>query len=314
MQFGVDEHRLVIEIIATLVNVKNTMAELILKPAGVPKSAYCDLLYHRDETTGKLLAKRQIAPLILDAVDKEPNASSIIRSIIEIASRWSSFHLAQDEFAARAAVQKAREVLGEIEIAEAREAKQRELARKEELARMELERVELIRRQSDLLLMMFDDFAASTDHQKRGYSLQDLLNRTFDLHGIPVYKSFKRNSGAEQIDGAFRLEGWLYLVECRWRAELADIRELDGLLGQVGRSGKQAMGLFISINGWSKNVPDLLKQNAEKAIILMEGYDLRGVLSGRVDFRDFLMAKIDRLNSACEPFLGVNEYLKGCNI
>lgn len=131
-----------------------------------------------------------------------------VRRIIEVAARWSSFHLADDEYAARATVQKARELLGTIELMEAREAKQRELARKEELARMERERAELIQKQSELLLMMFDDLAVSDDPHRRGYLLQDLLNRLFDLHQLPVTKSFTRNEGGEQIDGAFRMEGW----------------------------------------------------------------------------------------------------------
>ena len=73
----------------------------------------------------------------------------------------------------------------------------------------------------------------------------------------------------------------------RWRQKLADMRELDGLKGQVDRSGKQAMGLFLSINGWSEHVPKVMKQNPEKSIILMDGYDLRAVLSGQADLRDF---------------------------
>ena len=129
------------------------------------------------------------------------------------------------------------------------EAKQRELAHKEEIARMEKERSEILTKQSELLLMMFDDLAISDDDpQRRGYLLQDLLNRVFDLHRIPIVRPFTRNEGAEQIDGAFMLEGWHYLVECRWRQKLADIRELDGLKGQVDRSGKQTMGLFL--NKW----------------------------------------------------------------
>ncbi|MHB2018046.1 MAG: restriction endonuclease, partial [Candidatus Xenobia bacterium] len=122
--------------------------------------------------------------------------------------------------------------------------------------------------------------------------------------------SFTRNNGAEQIDGAFRLDGWTYLVECRWRDKLADIREPDGLKGQVDRSGKQALGLFIGMNGWSDNVVPLLKQNPGKAIILMEGYDLRTVLSEKLDLRDFLLKKADWLTRRSEPFLSVRAYLQ----
>ena len=122
-----------------------------------------------------------------------------VRAVIEIAARWSSFHLADDEYAARATVQKARELLGTIELMEAREAQQREQARKEELARMERERADLLRRQSDLLLMMFDDLAKSDDPQRRGYLLQDLLSRTFDLHQISVVRSFTRNEAVSRL-------------------------------------------------------------------------------------------------------------------
>jgi len=175
---------------------------------------------------------------------------------------------------------------------------------------MERERAQLLQKHSALLLMMFDDIAKMEDAQRRGYLLQDLLNRTFDLYGIPVVKSFMRNAGGEQIDGAFKLEGWHYLVECRWREKLADIRDLDGLRGQIGRSGKQTMGVFLSINGWSDKVQPLLKQNPDKSIILMDGYDFRTVLDGRADLRDLVLAKVAKLNLESEPFLGVLQYLK----
>lgn len=310
MDLGVEGRRVAIEIISTLVHIKNTMAELLLKPAGVPGEVYRPLLYKRDETTGRPLSKRKIAPLILEAVDARPECSGVVRALIELAANWSSFHLAENEYEARATVQKARELLGTLEVMEAREAQQRELARKEEIARMERERAELVRKHSELLLMVFDDMVQSQDVQGRGYSLQDLLNRTFDLHSIPVVRSFTRNGGAEQIDGAFKLDGWHYIVECRWRKQLANIRELDGLKGQVDRSGKQTMGLFLSINGWSDNVPALLKQNPDKSIILMEGYALRCILADQVDLRDFLIAALAHLNLDSEPYLNVTAYME----
>jgi len=310
MEINIEERRVAIEAIATLVNIKRMMAELILEPAGVSPEIYSPLLYKRDNHTGRQLSKREIAPLVLEAVEKRAGCNNIIRAIIEIAANWSSFHLAQDEFKARATVQKAREVLNVIEIMEAREARERENARKQEIARMEQERTSLFRKDLDILLMMFDELAQSSDPQRRGLLLEDLLNRTFDLYEIPVVRSFTRNDGAEQIDGAFKIEGWHYLVECRWRKKLADIRQLDGLKGQIDRSGKQTMGLFLSIEGWSRNVPTLLKQNPNKFIFLMDGYDLRNVLCGYVDFRDFLFAKITKLNLEAEPFFGVADYLK----
>src|SRR6266545_1722513 len=305
MHADVEHRKLAIEIIATLVHIKATMVELVLRPTGIPVDAYKSLLYKRDEATGRVLTKRQITPLILDATAQRGVEDSVIRALIELAAGWSSFHLADDEFQARATVQNARELLGQLELAEEREARQREIARKEELARLERERAELRSKQSSLLLMMFDSLASSTDHQHRGYLLQDLLNRLFDIYQVPVTRSFTRNGGAEQIDGAFKLEGWHYIVECRWREKLADIRQLDGLLGQVNRSGKQTMGLFLSINGWSDHVPALLKQNPDKCIFLMDGYDLRCALALEADLRELLVAKLAHLNIETEPFFGV---------
>jgi len=305
-----EQKRLIVEAIATLAHLKNIMVETLFKPAGVPDETYRHLLYKKDESTGRTLSKRKIAPLILAELEKRTDSAIIVRKLLEVVAEWSSFHLAENEFAARAVVQKARELLGTIETMEARETAQREQGRKEEVARMQRESLELLQRRLELLLMQFDQLSTSEDPQQRGYLLQDLLPRALDAFEIPVVQSFIRNAGGEQIDGALKLEGWHYLVECRWRKKLADIRDLDGLLGQVQRSGKQTMGIFLSIQGWSENVVSLLKQNPEKSIILMEGYDLRTVLGGRIDLREFLLAKVAALNLRSEPFLGAGKFLE----
>lgn len=309
IDLGVEERRIAIEAIATLVHIKSTLAELLLKPAGVPLDVV-NLLYLRDDVTGRPMSKRMVAPLILNELEKRADCCGMIRAIMERAANWTNFHLADNEFQARATVQKAREMMGTIDEIEAREARQRELAREEAAARLERDRFEVRRKHNDLLLLMFDEMARHADPQQRGYLLQELLNRLFDLHGIHVVRSFQRNNGAEQIDGAFKIEGWHYLAECRWRQKPADCRDLDGLLGQVNRSGKQTMGLFLSINGWSEHVIPLLQQNPSKSIILMEGHDLRTVMSAPIDFRGFVAAKLTKLNLECQPFLGVNEYLR----
>jgi hypothetical protein len=159
------------------------------------------------------------------------------------------------------------------------------------------------------LLKMYQDLEKSKDPQQRGYLLQDLLNMMFKLYGISATPSFTRNENGEQIDGGFEVEGWQYLVECRWRKKLADITELAGLSDKVGRSGKSAKGFFLSINGWSDNVPSLMKQNPDKACILMNGDDLQGILSDRIDLQGFIKAKIQYLSYKTEPYYGAEQYL-----
>ena len=80
------------------------------------------------------------------------------------------------------------------------------------------------------------------------------------------------------------------------------MRDLDGLLGQLNRSGRQTMGVFLSINSWSANVVPLLKQSSDKSVILMDGYDLRAALAEDVDLRNLMRRKVRALNLAGEPF------------
>ncbi|WNZ60940.1 restriction endonuclease [Myxococcus sp. MxC21-1] len=160
------------------------------------------------------------------------------------------------------------------------------------------------------LLSRFDGMFVSAQSQRRGYELQDLLNELLAIHGVPAARSFTRNDGGEQIDGAFRHGAWYYLVECRWRREPADTRDLDGLVGQVNRSGKQSMGLFLSMNGWSANVVPLLKQNASKSILLADGVDLRAVLTGALSFQELLDAKERVLNLEGEPYYSSNQIVR----
>ena len=207
IDLGVEERRIAIEAIATLVHIKSTLAELLLKPAGAPLEVV-NLLYLRDDVTGRPMSKRMAAPLILNELEKRADCCGVIRAIIDRAANWTNFHLADNEFQARATVQKAREMMGTIDEMEAREARQRELAREEAAARFERDHFEARRKHNDLLLLMFDEMARHADPHQRGYLLQELLNRLFDLHGIHVVRSFQRNNGAEQIDGAFKIEGW----------------------------------------------------------------------------------------------------------
>jgi hypothetical protein len=191
---------------------------------------------------------------------------------------------------------------------EEREAEQREIARRAELARLAAERAHALRRNCGLLLTAFDQLAAGDDFQMRGYGLQDLLNGVLDAYDIPVERSFTRNAGGEQIDGGFVLGSWRFIVECRWRKQLDSIRDIDGLAGQVDRSGKASFGLYLSINGWSKHVEPLFKQASNKSVLLMDGYDLSSVLAEEIDLRAFLEAKINHHSFRAEPFLSVRQF------
>lgn len=160
------------------------------------------------------------------------------------------------------------------------------------------------------LLDMYDELRKSEAPQIRGYRLEALLNQAFQLYGIPAIPSFTRNEGAEQIDGGFNLEGKHYLVECRWRKEPADTGQVGKFYAKVDNSGGQPMGLFLSINGWSKHVPPEVKKYKNKSIMLMNGNDLDSVLRGMIGLQELIKAKYQHLTFKSEPFYGAAEYLR----
>lgn len=90
------------------------------------------------------------------------------------------------------------------------------------------------------------------------------------------------------------------------------IRQLDSLYGKISRSGKQTLGLFLSINGWSKHVCPLLKQNHDKSIILMDGYDLRCILveHNNLNLKDLLLKKLECFHFEGEPYYGAFQLLE----
>ena len=49
MDLRIEERRVANEAIATLVNIKSTMADMLLKPAGVPESLFQPIFKQRDQ-------------------------------------------------------------------------------------------------------------------------------------------------------------------------------------------------------------------------------------------------------------------------
>ena len=130
-------------------------------------------LNRSDERTGRLLSKRQLAPLIIAEVEKSESGRAILRRIIRLAARWDQFHLAENEFEARATVHKARDVLQIVEEMETREAQLREDAKRAQARRPHRQQTERERRERDefkegllYLLRMFDGLPTMDDHRR----------------------------------------------------------------------------------------------------------------------------------------------------
>jgi hypothetical protein len=139
----VDARKLALEALATLVNVKRIAADRLLRPAGIADRHIKIFLKGKDTTTGDSLTKRQAGALIFDELSRSGQEGPVIRALIDIVADWKAFDLAQDEFKARAVVEKARALKGILVDADARERKDRETAAHARAERQQREREEL---------------------------------------------------------------------------------------------------------------------------------------------------------------------------
>jgi hypothetical protein len=161
-------------------------------------------------------------------------------------------------------------------------------------------------------LILLDEYQKqkdNTDHRERGLILEKLMQKMFALNKVEVYGSFRRNGNGEQIDGACKYDGYYYLIECKWQTELSSHGDIASLYDAIGRSGANTWGILISVNGWSENVPNLLKQNPSKSIILMNGSDIEHVLKDRVNLGELIQAKRRHLHFKSEPYFDASNLL-----
>ena len=149
---------------------------------------------------------------------------------------------------------------------------------------------ERLSRQQTIAVIRDDFFALSIepDPRKRGFQFETFLNELFVLFDLNPKKSFKLIG--EQIDGAFTFDNQDYLLEAKWQKEPIQAGDLYDFGGKIAGKLKSALGLFVSINGFS---PESTKVDSPvvKSMILMDGQDLMAVLENRVDLKQMLFRK-----------------------
>ncbi len=173
------------------------------------------------------------------------------------------------------------------------------IARKEKKSRVDQrtlaeQRVALAKERASKLHRLWDRFTkavANPDRQEAGYTLEDLLADLFSLFEIEYRKSFRTST--QQIDGHFRFEGFDYLVEAKWRADMPTEVEIEGFKGKVDKKLESTRGLFVSIQGFRPLVVEKFEGRGAN-LIFMDGADLTYVLEGRMDLRDALRFKLEQ--------------------
>ncbi len=91
-----------------------------------------------------------------------------------------------------------------------------------------------VRQKLEEIKVTYSDLAVSTNPQRRGFLLEKVLTRLFDVVDLDPKASFRIDG--EQIDGAFSFEGTDYLLEAKWQKDPVSATALDSLAGKIRRS------------------------------------------------------------------------------
>ncbi len=139
----------------------------------------------------------------------------------------------------------------------------------------------------DNLKSAFMTLQSTADVHARGYAFEKLLAKLFRLFDMEPRLAYSLER--EQIDGALTFDTDDYVVEARWRRELVDRGDADIFTAKVRRKGKNAIGLFVSVNGFTQ--PALDQYSEGTTFLTLDGSDLFLILDQRLRLDDVLKTK-----------------------
>jgi hypothetical protein len=135
--------------------------------------------------------------------------------------------------------------------------------------------------------LRFTRMSSAPDPRQRGLDFEKLLIDLFRLHDMEPRLSYM--TGDDQIDGSIRFDTDDYIMEAKWRAGPAARSDGDVFASKVARRGKNALGLFVSVNGFAKTFIDQYSQTTP--FITLDGADLIAVLEGHIRLGALILEK-----------------------
>jgi hypothetical protein len=169
------------------------------------------------------------------------------------------------------------------------------------------EAVALRRFNDDLesLKASFIELQKEADAHKRGYAFESLLADVFLLFDLEPRLAY--SISLEQIDGSFTFDTDDYIIEARWRSAPADRGDGDIFASKVRRKGKNAVGLFLSVNGFTAIFKEAYRESTP--FVAMDGGDLYAVFDNRVRLDDLIRAKKRHANETGSCYLSASHVL-----
>jgi len=139
----------------------------------------------------------------------------------------------------------------------------------------------------------FYKLAQEPNRQKAGFELERILTKVFDIYGLSPREPFR--VAGEQIDGSIEFRNEFYLIEAKWTESHVNEAELLTFRGKIEGKSSFTRGVFISINGYSKDSLYQIKQGKQPTFFLMDGYDVSVILEAQCSLPDLLSYKLRKL-------------------
>ena len=141
--------------------------------------------------------------------------------------------------------------------------------------------------------------------QDRGLQFEGFLTDLFAAYELAPRGAFRLTG--EQIDGSFRLRDEIYLLEAKWQDGRVGNGSLLEFSGKVGGKAEWARGLFVSYSGFTTDGLEAFARGRQTNIVCMDGLDLYGILSGRLDLVEVIDRKVRRAAETNQAFVSVRD-------
>jgi hypothetical protein len=305
--------KVLIDVIPKLCKSKDDLM-LFFKGAGVSKqilNPHENLLRNNRREFNKYHVTREILSAINEQGDKSLAAR---REVIKRVTEFEDFSVCwpNDQAAARGLVVQLRDMVNVKDSftrmkMEKDEEKRRRVKQEQQMIISEKEK-----RRNQIQSVKKDLFSLFQEEnaQKRGKSLEKVLNNLFACYGISQREAFtingKNGEGiVEQIDGLIELEGQLYLVEMKWWNSPIGTAEVTPHLMRLFSRGGQARGLFISYSGYTEPAISTCRDAIGRGgiIALSTIKEIVTLLEEEGDLKKWLKTKIEAAIVDKEPYV-----------
>jgi hypothetical protein len=130
---------------------------------------------------------------------------------------------------------------------------------------------------------------SSNDPQQRRFQFEKWIFELLEYENLSPNPSYHHKG--EQIDGFFEFENRFFLLETKW-AEPISVADIYIFRAKIEGKLSGTLGVFISVNGYTQDTPEVLRYGKELNVILFDGTDIELALADNCSFRTILKAKL----------------------